>query len=235
MHSASSFVSFAFDAMPRVELRMCRVPSNLSDSGSFTMMRKMLLLAAVAMVAASLHTGTARAEEETVRFWDPASSSFQTIVRRTARPMESPIKKEMIDYAGPYGNGTIIVNTGERRLYYVVGDGKALKYGIGVGRPGFTWQGTHHITRKAEWPGWTPPPAMRKRQPKLPYFMPGGPDNPLGARAMYIGSTIYRIHGTAEPWTIGQAVSSGCIRMTNDDVADLYERVGVGTKVVVVH
>lgn len=199
------------------------------------MMRKMLLLAAVATMAASFHTGIARAEEETVRFWDPASSSFQTIVRRpSTRTMESPIKKELIDYTGPYGSGTIIVNTTERRLYYVVGDGKAMKYGIGVGRPGFTWQGTHHITRKAEWPGWTPPSAMRKRQPKLPYFMPGGPDNPLGARAMYIGSTIYRIHGTAEPWTIGQAVSSGCIRMTNDDVADLYERVGVGTKVVVV-
>ncbi|CAI9401907.1 hypothetical protein ANOBCDAF_00796 [Pleomorphomonas sp. T1.2MG-36] len=199
------------------------------------MMRKILLLAAATLVAVPLHMGAARAEEATVRFWDPASGGFQTITRKpSARSMESPVKKELIDYAGPYGNGTIIVNTTERRLYYVFGDGTAMKYGIGVGRPGFTWQGTHHITRKAEWPGWTPPPAMRKRQPKLPYFMPGGPDNPLGARAMYIGSTIYRIHGTAEPWTIGQAVSSGCIRMTNDDVADLYERVGVGTKVVVV-
>ena len=154
--------------------------------------------------------------------------------RPGAKARRNPIPRELVDYEGPYGKGTIVVNTTERRLYHVLGDGKAMKYGIGVGRPGFTWQGTHHITRKAEWPGWTPPPAMRKRQPKLPYFMPGGPDNPLGARAMYIGSTIYRIHGTAEPWTIGQAVSSGCIRMTNDDVADLYERVGVGTKVVVV-
>ena len=199
------------------------------------MMRKILFLAAATLVAVPLHMGAARAEEATVRFWDPASGGFQTITRKpSARSMESPIKKELIDYAGPYGDGTIIVNTTERRLYYVFGDGKAMKYGIGVGRPGFAWQGTHHITRKAEWPGWTPPPAMRKRQPKLPYFMPGGPDNPLGARAMYIGSTIYRIHGTAEPWTIGQAVSSGCIRMRNEDVTDLYERVKVGTKVIVI-
>jgi lipoprotein-anchoring transpeptidase ErfK/SrfK len=201
------------------------------------MMRKLFLFAAAAMTAAPLLATPVRADEEVVRFWDPATSSFQEIKRHPManRNMESPIKKETIDYAGPYDKGTIVVNTTERRLYYVLGDGKAMKYGIGVGRPGFTWNGTHAITRKTEWPGWTPPPAMRKRQPKLPDYMPGGPDNPLGARAMYIGSTIYRIHGTAEPWTIGQAVSSGCIRMTNDDVADLYERVGVGTRVVVLH
>ena len=201
------------------------------------MMRKLFLFAAAAMTAAPLLATPVRADEEVVRFWDPATSSFQEIKRHPManRNMESPIKKETSDYAGPYDKGTIVVNTTERRLYYVLGDGKAMKYGIGVGRPGFTWNGTHAITRKTEWPGWTPPPAMRKRQPKLPDYMPGGPDNPLGARAMYIGSTIYRIHGTAEPWTIGQAVSSGCIRMTNDDVADLYERVGVGTRVVVLH
>ena len=201
------------------------------------MMRKLFLFAAAAMTAAPLLATPVRADEEVVRFWDPATSSFQEIKRHPManRNMESPIKKETIDYAGPYDKGTIVVNTTERRLYYVLGDGKAMKYGIGVGRPGFTWNGTHAITRKTEWPGWTPPPAMRKRQPKLPDYMPGGPDNPLGARAMYIGSTIYRIHGTAEPWTIGQAVSSGCIRMTNDDVADLYERVGVGTRVIVLH
>ena len=201
------------------------------------MMRTLFLFAAAAMTAAPLLASPVRADEEVVRFWDPATSSFQEIKRHPManRNMESPIKKETIDYAGPYDKGTIVVNTTERRLYYVLGDGKAMKYGIGVGRPGFTWNGTHAITRKTEWPGWTPPPAMRKRQPKLPDYMPGGPDNPLGARAMYIGSTIYRIHGTAEPWTIGQAVSSGCIRMTNDDVADLYERVGVGTRVVVLH
>lgn len=146
------------------------------------------------------------------------------------------IPRELIDYSGPHANstGTIVINTTERRLYLVMGNGKAMRYGIGVGRPGFTWGGTHSVTRKAEWPGWTPPPPMRKRQPNLPAFMPGGPDNPLGARALYLGSTIYRIHGTSEPWTIGQAVSSGCFRMTNEDVTDLYERVRVGARVVVV-
>ena len=111
-------------------------------------------------------------------------------------------------------------------------DGKALRYGIG--KPGFTWAGVHHVTNKKEWPDWTPPPEMLKRRPELPRHMEGGPDNPLGARAMYLGSTLYRIHGSNEPWTIGQAVSSGCIRMRNDDVVDLYSKVKVGTKVVVI-
>jgi len=129
--------------------------------------------------------------------------------------------------------GTIVVDTGRRFLYLILGDGKALRYGIGVAREGFEWSGTHKITNKREWPGWTPPAAMLKRQPHLPRYMPGGPDNPLGARALYIGSTLYRIHGTNEPWTIGGNVSSGCIRMVNDDVVDLFERVKVGAKVIV--
>jgi lipoprotein-anchoring transpeptidase ErfK/SrfK len=145
----------------------------------------------------------------------------------------SAIPKEIVSYATKYKPGTIVVETSERRLYLVLDDGKALKYGIGVGRDGFRWSGQHKITRKAEWPGWTPPAQMRKRVPDLPAYMPGGPDNPLGARALYIGSTLYRIHGTSEPWTIGQAVSSGCIRLTNEDVTDLYERVRVGALVVV--
>ena len=147
----------------------------------------------------------------------------------------SPIRKQVVDYATKYKPGTLVIETGERRLYLVLEDGKAMKYGIGVGRDGFTWSGTHRITRKAEWPGWTPPPQMRKRVPDLPAYMPGGPDNPLGARALYIGSTLYRVHGTSEPWSIGQAVSSGCIRLTNDDVTDLYERVNVGALIVVNH
>lgn len=199
------------------------------------MMRKFIRLVAAALLVAPTLTVPSQAEDDFVRYWDPLTRSFQRLPRHPRRNMENPVKKEEIDYSGPYGRGTIIVNTGERRLYYVLGDGKAMKYGIGVGRPGFTWSGVHHITRKAEWPGWTPPETMRKRQPNLPGYMPGGPSNPLGARAMYIGSTIYRIHGTAEPWTIGQAVSSGCIRMTNDDVTDLYERVNVGATVVVQH
>jgi lipoprotein-anchoring transpeptidase ErfK/SrfK len=147
----------------------------------------------------------------------------------------SAIRKEIVSYETRYAPGTLVIETGERRLYLVLEDGKAMKYGIGVGRDGFTWSGTHNITRKAEWPGWTPPPQMRKRVPDLPAYMPGGPDNPLGARALYIGSTLYRVHGTSEPWSIGQAVSSGCIRLTNEDITDLYERVKVGARIVVNH
>lgn len=141
---------------------------------------------------------------------------------------------KVVDYAGPESPGTIIINTNERFLYLVQDDGTAMRYGVGVGRPGFEWAGTHKVTRKAEWPDWTPPPEMRKRQPGLPVHMAGGPRNPLGARAMYLGSTLYRIHGSNEPWTIGRAVSSGCIRMRNEDVIDLYERVRVGTTVKVI-
>lgn len=150
----------------------------------------------------------------------------------------APIKREVVAYDGPHGANTIIVDTSERRLYYTLGNGRAIKYGVGVGREGFQWSGTHRVTRKAEWPTWTPPPQMIKRQPQLAQYaagMPGGPDNPLGARALYIGSTLYRIHGTNEAWSIGQANSSGCIRMINDDVVDLYNRVNVGTRVVVRH
>jgi lipoprotein-anchoring transpeptidase ErfK/SrfK len=147
----------------------------------------------------------------------------------------SPIRKEIVEYQTSHKPGTIVIETDERRLYLVLEDGKAMKYGVGVGRDGFTWSGTHRITRKAEWPGWTPPPQMRKRVPDLPAYMEGGPNNPLGARALYIGSTLYRVHGTSEPWSIGQAVSSGCIRLTNDDVTDLYERVQVGALIVVNH
>ena len=154
------------------------------------------------------------------------------------RSDKSPIKRKMISFKENHPVGTIIIDTSDRRLYHVVKPGKAMAYGIGVGREGFTWQGQKKITRKAEWPGWTPPQVMRDRVKRqegrvLPAYMEGGPDNPLGARAMYIGSTIYRIHGTNQPWTIGQAMSSGCIRMANEDVMDLYDKVNVGTKVIV--
>ncbi len=148
-------------------------------------------------------------------------------------PAAAAIPREDIAYSGPYGPNTIVVSTAERRLYFVYASGRAIKYGVGVGREGFAWSGTNQVSRMAEWPGWTPPPAMRRRQPDLPAFMPGGESNPLGARALYIGATLYRIHGTNQPWTIGQAMSSGCIRMMNADVIHLYERVRVGTRVVV--
>jgi lipoprotein-anchoring transpeptidase ErfK/SrfK len=141
--------------------------------------------------------------------------------------------KQEVSYDGNEAAGTVIINTRERLLYLVQGNGRAVRYGIGVGRPGFTWSGVHHISNKREWPDWTPPDEMLRRRPDLPRHMAGGPDNPLGARAMYLGSTLYRIHGSNEPWTIGTQVSSGCIRMRNEDVIDLYSRVKVGTKVVV--
>nr|CAE26588.1 ErfK/YbiS/YcfS/YnhG [Rhodopseudomonas palustris CGA009] len=143
-------------------------------------------------------------------------------------------EKQLVDYHGGEKAGTIVIDTPNKFLYLVQGDGKALRYGVGVGRPGFTWSGVKTITAKREWPAWTPPKEMLARRPDLPRHMEGGPANPLGARAMYLGSSLYRIHGSNEPWTIGTNVSSGCIRMRNEDVIDLYGRVGVGTKVVVI-
>ena len=150
-----------------------------------------------------------------------------------AVPQATAIPRELVNFEGRYAPGTIVVSTPERRLYYVLGNGQAVRYAVGVGRPGFTWAGVKNVTMKREWPDWTPPAEMRKRRPDLPRHMKGGLDNPLGARAMYIGGTLYRIHGSNEPETIGQAVSSGCIRMLNEDVVDLYERVKVGSRVVV--
>jgi lipoprotein-anchoring transpeptidase ErfK/SrfK len=145
----------------------------------------------------------------------------------------SPLRRQVVPYATSEGPGTIVIDTPHTFLYLVLGNGKALRYGIGVGREGFTWAGTQTISRKAEWPDWYPPSEMIARQPYLPRFVAGGPNNPLGARALYLGHSEYRIHGTNDPATIGHHVSSGCIRLTNEDVTDLFGRVGVGTKVVV--
>ena len=147
--------------------------------------------------------------------------------------MPARLKRQVVSYPTREAPGTIIIDTPNTYLYLVMGNGQAMRYGIGVGRDGFTWSGTQTITRKAEWPAWTPPPEMIQRQPYLPRHMAGGPGNPLGARAMYLGGTIYRIHGTNAPETIGTHVSSGCLRLTNEDVTDLYSRVNVGTKVIV--
>ena len=144
-----------------------------------------------------------------------------------------PIPRTVVSAPGRLAPGTILIDTAERRLYLILGNGEALRYGIGVGRDGFRWSGTHRISAKKEWPGWTPPAQMRARRPDLPRYLAGGIENPLGARAMYLGSTLYRIHGSNEPETIGHAVSSGCFRMTNEDVTDLYNRVSVGTLVIV--
>ncbi len=143
------------------------------------------------------------------------------------------LRRAVVAFSTTEAPGTIVIDTGNTTLYYVLGQGRAIRYGVGVGRDGFTWSGVQTVTRKAEWPDWHPPAAMIARQPYLPRFMAGGPGNPLGARAMYLGTSQYRIHGTNDPSTIGKFVSSGCIRLTNEDVADLFSRVDVGAKVVV--
>jgi lipoprotein-anchoring transpeptidase ErfK/SrfK len=153
---------------------------------------------------------------------------------QTRRAIPEQFRRQIVAYDGSEAPGTVIINTSQRMLYLVQADGSAIRYGVGVGRDGFSWSGTHQVTEKKEWPAWRPPADMLQRRPDLPAFMEGGPDNPLGARAMYLGSTLYRIHGSNEPWTIGQAVSSGCFRMTNEDVQDLYERVPIGTTVKVI-
>jgi lipoprotein-anchoring transpeptidase ErfK/SrfK len=207
-------------------------PEALFDT--MTKLKSALAVVFTALLSLSTFTTPVLADlvynPETGRYQDPDLTGPRGSSRRG-----SPIKRETVSYETKYKPGTIVVETSERRLYFVLPDGLAIRYGIGVGRDGFRWSGTHRITRVAEWPGWTPPAAMRKRVPDLPAYMPGGPNNPLGARALYIGSTLYRIHGTSEPWTIGQAVSSGCIRLTNEDVIDLYERVKIGALVVVNH
>ncbi len=156
-----------------------------------------------------------------------------TTDRRYGRSIDPAFLPREVAYQTSRAKGTIIIDTEARYLYLILGDGRAMRYGVGVGRPGFEWAGVHKITHKAKWPDWTPPEEMRQRVPNLPVRMAGGVDNPLGARALYLGSTLYRIHGSNQPWTIGHAVSSGCIRMRNQDVVDLYDRVKVGTRVIV--
>ena len=165
-------------------------------------------------------------QEEREQAYEPATP---------ARPsMDPKFLKQTVSYTGHEPAGTVVIDTPSKFLYLVQSDGSALRYGIGVGRPGFTWSGVKTVSMKKEWPSWTPPSEMLKRRPDLPRFMEGGPENPLGARAMYLGSTLYRIHGSNEPWTIGTQVSSGCIRMRNEDVIDLYNRIKVGTRVIVI-
>jgi lipoprotein-anchoring transpeptidase ErfK/SrfK len=186
------------------------------------MNRRILAFACVAATALATTSAPAKAD-----LFDFLTSPFTTPAGTAAPP------REIVSYVGHQPPGTIIISLQERRLYLVKPGGTAIKYGVGVGRPGFTWSGIKTIAMKREWPDWTPPSQMLRRRPDLPRHMKGGIDNPLGARAMYLGGTMFRIHGSNEPETIGQAVSSGCIRMTNADVTDLYDRVHVGTRVIV--
>ena len=182
----------------------------------------------LALVGATLFVSPTRAQQPAQ---DPGDQPG--LVADDSYQLDPEWRKQVVYYRTTEPPGTIIVSTTERHLYLVQPGGRAIRYGVGVGREGFQWQGLLNIARKAEWPDWTPPPEMIARQPYLPRFMAGGPGNPLGARAMYLGTTVYRIHGTNRPDTIGTAVSSGCFRLVNADVTDLYDRVPVGTKVIV--
>jgi lipoprotein-anchoring transpeptidase ErfK/SrfK len=163
----------------------------------------------------------------------PQARAYAPVETEDTAVLPSKFKRQVVSYPTQEAPGTIVIDTPNTFLYLVLGNGRALRYGIGVGREGFTWAGVKTVEKKAEWPDWHPPQEMIERQPYLPRFMAGGPGNPLGARAMYLSGSVYRIHGTNAPSTIGQRVSSGCIRLTNEDVSDLYERVSVGAKVVV--
>jgi lipoprotein-anchoring transpeptidase ErfK/SrfK len=176
------------------------------------------------------------AQAQMLAFNEPSAPAFGQANmpgRGLATDTSSRLRRQVVNYATPEAPGTIIIDTPNTYLYFVLGGGKAIRYGVGVGREGFTWAGVKTVERKSEWPDWLPPADMLARQPYLPRFMAGGPGNPLGARAMYLSGSVYRIHGTNKPSSIGQHVSSGCIRMLNEDVIDLYGRAQIGTKVVV--
>ncbi len=203
---------------------------------------KTLFFAFLATLMISSPFGAVALAETDIQERASASNHFSgtTVTsRRKYRSDKSPIPRKEVAFTEGHPAGTIIIDTSDRRLYHVLGNGRAMRYGVGVGREGFEWSGTNRVSRKAEWPSWTPPEVMIKREAAkgriLPRYMEGGPNNPMGARALYIGSTIYRSHGTNEPWTIGHAMSSGCIRMANDDVRHLYDRVNVGNRVIVRH
>jgi lipoprotein-anchoring transpeptidase ErfK/SrfK len=193
-----------------------------------------LALTTALFLTPSLLGGAASAQ--TLGYASTQPNAFPTdevMVEQPEGVVPERLRRAVVAFNTSEAPGTIVIDTGNTALYYVLGQGRAVRYGVGVGREGFTWSGVQTISRKAEWPDWHPPAEMIARQPYLPRFMAGGPGNPLGARAMYLGSSQYRIHGTNDPSTIGKFVSSGCIRLTNEDVSDLFSRVGVGTKVVV--
>jgi lipoprotein-anchoring transpeptidase ErfK/SrfK len=200
--------------------------------GGFSKRHVQAVVATLALLAAAPVAAQGRGPLPLITMEDVAPG-----VDHTARAAELPYdaRPQPVYYRSDYAPGTIVVNTRLRYLFLIQSDTRAMRYGIGVGRVGYQWGGIHRISRKAEWPDWTPPVEMIERQPYLPRWMAGGPGNPLGARALYIGKTVYRIHGTNAPETIGQAVSSGCFRLVNDDIVDLYGRVPLGTKVVVLH
>ena len=201
------------------------------DGAGALMMALSVVFVTMTATFAGLQPAAARSATETMDIGDEPGR----ISSEEATITDGPFARQVVFFRSNEAPGTLVVHTSERFIYVVMGNSRALRYGLGVGREGFQWSGLVKISRKAEWPDWTPPPEMIARQPYLPRFMAGGPGNPMGARALYLGSTIYRIHGTNQPETIGHAVSSGCFRLANGDVIDLFDRVPVGTKVIIRH
>ena len=199
--------------------------------GAGALMMALSVVMTMTATFAGLQPAAARSATETMDIGDEPGR----ISSEEATITDGPFARQVVFFRSTEAPGTLVVHTSERFIYVVMGNSRALRYGLGVGREGFQWSGLVKISRKAEWPDWTPPPEMIARQPYLPRFMAGGPGNPMGARALYLGSTIYRIHGTNQPETIGHAVSSGCFRLANGDVIDLFDRVPVGTKVIIRH
>ncbi len=229
--------------------QLWRIPAFVHRFGSTRSAHSRTVCKAIVLLLVSLHvTGLVAAPNAAAQSrYDPRTWHFdtdtRTLMRRsdpeTTFAQKSVVPPKVVPFEEKLAAGAIVVETGERRLYFVLGGGKAIRYQVGVGREGFQWSGRDHITAKREWPDWRPPADMIRREAKLgrhlPVYVEGGPNNPLGARALYIGHTLYRIHGTNQPSTIGQATSSGCIRMTNEDVIDLYGRVTPGAQVIVRH
>ena len=208
-----------------------RLFGRVDGAGPLMMALSAVFVITVTATFAGLQPAAARSTTETMDIGDEPGR----ISSEEATITDGPFARQVVFFRSTEAPGTLVVHTSERFIYVVMGNSRALRYGLGVGREGFQWSGLVKISRKAEWPDWTPPPEMIARQPYLPRFMAGGPGNPMGARALYLGSTIYRIHGTNQPETIGHAVSSGCFRLANGDVIDLFDRVPVGTKVIIRH
>jgi lipoprotein-anchoring transpeptidase ErfK/SrfK len=204
-----------------------------SDRRPSSRVASALVLASAVLLTPAVVSSAANAQTFGYASAQPSAYPTDEVVGSDKGAMPERLRRTVVAFSTTEAPGTVIIDTGNTTLYYVLGQGRAIRYGVGVGREGFTWSGVQTISRKAEWPDWHPPSEMIARQPYLPRFMAGGPGNPLGARAMYLGTSQYRIHGTNDPSTIGKFVSSGCIRLTNEDVADLFSRVDVGTKVVV--
>jgi len=217
--------------MPRNRETGMRLFGRVDGAGPLLRAFSAIFVMTMTATFAGLQPAAARPATETMDIGDEPGR----ISSEEATITDGPFARQVVFFRSTEAPGTLVVHTSERFIYVVMGNSRALRYGLGVGREGFQWSGLVKISRKAEWPDWTPPPEMIARQPYLPRFMAGGPGNPMGARALYLGSTIYRIHGTNQPETIGHAVSSGCFRLANGDVIDLFDRVPVGTKVIIRH